>query len=198
MSNAHRLAQARLGALTDAQVQQLWVMLDPTNLDATAPAWLRAVVAVVQQGHAESARTAAAFYNAYRAAEIGAGVAPVAPVAVALDTERVITSASVTGPIRAKAAMRAGKSLDEAMRLGREGSGSASGRQAMRAGRDVVREMARSDKRTTGKWARVSSGNGCDFCEMLADRGAVYSEDTADFETHDHCSCSAEPEFNRS
>jgi hypothetical protein len=35
----------------------------------------------------------------------------------------------------------------------------------------------------------------CDFCEMLADRGAVYGEASADFEAHDHCSCSAEPVF---
>ena len=39
-------------------------------------------------------------------------------------------------------------------------------------------------------WARVTSG-GCDFCEMLAGRGAVYSADTARFETHDHCRCDA-------
>jgi hypothetical protein len=30
---------------------------------------------------------------------------------------------------------------------------------------------------------------------MLADRGAVYSEATADFAAHDHCGCSAEPVY---
>lgn len=39
-------------------------------------------------------------------------------------------------------------------------------------------------------WARVTSG-GCDFCEMLAGRGAVYSAETATFESHDHCHCDA-------
>lgn len=43
-------------------------------------------------------------------------------------------------------------------------------------------------------WRRVGVGE-CDFCQMLLDRGAVYSEATADFEAHDGCQCGAEPEF---
>jgi hypothetical protein len=41
-------------------------------------------------------------------------------------------------------------------------------------------------------WMRVGAG-GCDFCRMLIGRGAVYTEATADFESHDHCNCAAEP-----
>ena len=44
------------------------------------------------------------------------------------------------------------------------------------------------------KWARVGAGE-CDFCQMLIGRGAVYGRDTADFESHDHCACSAVPDF---
>ena len=40
-------------------------------------------------------------------------------------------------------------------------------------------------------WQRVTDGNGCAFCSMLAARGAVYSEATADFASHDDCGCSA-------
>jgi hypothetical protein len=40
---------------------------------------------------------------------------------------------------------------------------------------------------------RVLGGAGCDFCQMLAGRGEVYSAETADFEAHDHCGCTAEP-----
>jgi hypothetical protein len=43
-------------------------------------------------------------------------------------------------------------------------------------------------------WMRVGVGE-CDFCQDLLDRGAVYSEATADFEAHDNCRCSAVPEF---
>lgn len=43
-------------------------------------------------------------------------------------------------------------------------------------------------------WQRVGSGE-CAFCSMLIGRGAVYSEASADFASHDHCNCSAEPAF---
>lgn len=43
-------------------------------------------------------------------------------------------------------------------------------------------------------WQRVGVG-GCTsgFCDMLIGRGAVYSEATADFASHDNCKCSAVP-----
>lgn len=43
-------------------------------------------------------------------------------------------------------------------------------------------------------WERVGVGE-CDFCQVLIGRGAVYSEATADFESHDHCHCAAVPAF---
>ena len=43
-------------------------------------------------------------------------------------------------------------------------------------------------------WERVGAGE-CDFCQLLIGRGAVYSEASADFESHDHCHCAAVPAF---
>jgi hypothetical protein len=43
-------------------------------------------------------------------------------------------------------------------------------------------------------WKRVGVGQ-CDFCRMLIGRGAVYTEETADFQSHDHCNCSPAPEW---
>jgi hypothetical protein len=42
-------------------------------------------------------------------------------------------------------------------------------------------------------WKRVGDGSSCAFCSMLLGRGAVYTEATADFQSHDHCGCSAAP-----
>jgi hypothetical protein len=50
-----------------------------------------------------------------------------------------------------------------------------------------------ADPATSG-WQRTGSGE-CTFCDMLIGRGAVYSEATADFASHDHCRCSAVPAF---
>ena len=44
-------------------------------------------------------------------------------------------------------------------------------------------------------WKRVGAGQ-CDFCRLLIGRGAVYTEATADFPSHDHCNCSPAPEWD--
>jgi hypothetical protein len=55
----------------------------------------------------------------------------------------------------------------------------------------TVSRSAVADPAARG-WKRVGGG-GCDFCRMLIGRGAVYTEATADFESHDHCNCAAAP-----
>lgn len=57
----------------------------------------------------------------------------------------------------------------------------------------TITESSVADPSARG-WMRVGAGE-CDFCSMLLSRGAVYSEDTADFQAHDNCRCSAVPEF---
>lgn len=44
-------------------------------------------------------------------------------------------------------------------------------------------------------WQRVTDGDSCAFCSMLAGRGAVYSEAGADFASHIKCGCEAVPAF---
>lgn len=44
-------------------------------------------------------------------------------------------------------------------------------------------------------WQRTGAGE-CPFCAMLIGRGAVYTEASADFASHDHCRCSAVPAFD--
>jgi hypothetical protein len=60
--------------------------------------------------------------------------------------------------------------------------------------RDVVTRSSIADPSAKG-WMRTGAGN-CDFCAMLITRGAVYSEATVDFASHDHCNCGAAPAFN--
>ena len=60
--------------------------------------------------------------------------------------------------------------------------------------RDVVTRSSIADPAARG-WMRVGSGR-CDFCAVLIGRGAVYSEKSVDFASHDHCNCGAAPAFN--
>lgn len=59
--------------------------------------------------------------------------------------------------------------------------------------RATITGSAVADPKATG-WQRVGSGE-CPFCAMLIGRGAVYTEASADFASHDHCRCSAVPTF---
>lgn len=45
-------------------------------------------------------------------------------------------------------------------------------------------------------WARVGDGSSCDFCRSLIGRGGVYTSETADFLSHDHCGCISAPAFH--
>lgn len=60
--------------------------------------------------------------------------------------------------------------------------------------RDTIVTNRRRDPSAVG-WRRVASG-GCKFCQMLAGKGAVYSEATARFAAHDNCHCTAQPVFS--
>lgn len=64
-------------------------------------------------------------------------------------------------------------------------------RRIANAARSTVMGSAVADPGARG-WQRTGSGE-CAFCAMLIGRGAVYSEASADFASHDHCNCSAMP-----
>lgn len=66
-------------------------------------------------------------------------------------------------------------------------------RRIANAARDTIRGNSVRDGSADG-WQRSASG-GCDFCQMLAGRGAVYTEASADFASHDWCGCVAVPAF---
>lgn len=67
-------------------------------------------------------------------------------------------------------------------------------RRIANSSREVIRLSSIEDPAAKG-WQRSTSG-GCEFCRMLAARGAVYSDRTVDFSSHDHCNCVAVPAFN--
>ena len=57
----------------------------------------------------------------------------------------------------------------------------------------TIMESSLADPSARG-WQRETAG-GCAFCELLASRGTVYSEESADFASHDNCRCTAIPSF---
>lgn len=59
--------------------------------------------------------------------------------------------------------------------------------------RDTILTNRQRDPQAAG-WRRVASG-GCNFCQMLAGRGAVYRESSVRFASHPSCHCTAQPVF---
>ena len=61
--------------------------------------------------------------------------------------------------------------------------------------RRTITDSAIEDPQAAG-WSRVARPGACDFCRMLADRpGAVYTERSVVFKSHDNCGCVAAPSW---
>lgn len=194
LTEQHRLAQIRIAQLTTAQMLHLWRIIDPAALATTSAAWLAAALQLVQGSHRASAGISRSYYQALRQAEVGAPLRATVG-APAFDVRAARTSLFVTGPISIKRAMTRGVDLAAAANTAQASSAASSARQALAGGRRTLLDLARADDQAVG-FTRVTSGNACEFCQMLADRGAVYfSEDSAGFEAHDRCNCEPEPVF---
>jgi hypothetical protein len=109
-----------------------------------------------------------------------------------LDPRLVAISLIVSGPVRLRKATEL--TLPRFEQIAEVEVSRAGSRHALNGGRELVREASLADARARG-WARVTSGKACKFCSMLAGRGAVYSEETVDFQAHDGCHCQAEPAY---
>ena len=190
LTELHRLAQARLGALTMVQMAAVWPLLDPERLDETFATWLVAAQGVVATQRAQSATLAANYLTSYRAAETGER-ASVTALATVPQARAVATSLIVTGPVAIKSAMGRGKLRSAAAETAKATSAAAAMRHVLNGGRETIIDHVRHDKRARG-WHRVTSGRACPFCASLT--GVVFTG-PADFRAHDHCSCSVEPVY---
>ena len=196
LTEAHRRTQLQIRATVLRQMVQVWPMLDPVRLDQTSPAFLAAATQLVLGGRELSSRASMLYLQQFRAAEGVPGAAPIILEQPSRETvEAVRTSLTVTGPVAIKQAAARGTLSSVAARTALATVSAAAVRHVLNGGRNVTISSVREDPRARG-WARVASANACAFCAMLAGRGGVYTEATADFEAHDACGCVAEPVFS--
>lgn len=188
----HRRQQLALQAQTIRDLLALWPAWNPRD----QASWDRFVVlatTLVRLRNGQSAGLAAGYFDRFRVAEgIGAGgrvlLAEPPPEA------QIVRSLTQTGLVGTLRALSVGQTPEAALRNGFTRLAGAAGRHVLDGGRVTLIRSAGTD-RTSGGWARVTSGSPCYFCAMLASRGPVFSSDAADFEAHDHCSCTAEPVY---
>lgn len=191
LTDAHRQAQLQLraGALRD--FVELWPIW--TGDEASYQRLMVAALPLVRDYNGRSAGTASDYFDAFRRAEkIPATARPV--IAPPPPDSQILGTLHVTGIDMTRRAIAAGQSAQAAMRTGLTRNSGTVTRLVLAGGRDTVALSAEADRRCLG-YARVTADNPCAFCAMVAGRGPVYSEDSVDFEAHDHCSCGAEPHY---
>lgn len=191
LTRAHYQAQVNVRAATLQRAARVWPAFDITNIDRSWQPVQQALTAIVWTGHRQSADLAAGYYQALRGSQgvKGATVVKTAAAPSITYLDKVFTYSGLIVPKKLLAAGR----RDAAERTLVHVLGDV-GRLVLNGGRDTLTASIAADPRARG-YQRVTSGNACDFCSMLADRGAVYGSESADFEAHSHCSCSAEPVF---
>jgi hypothetical protein len=74
------------------------------------------------------------------------------------------------------------------------------GKYVLAAGRQTITTSTDRDPRASG-WRRITRPGACNFCTMLAGRGAVYKEHTVHFAAHGgagggECNCAAVPDWD--
>jgi hypothetical protein len=191
LTEQHRQGQLQLRAAAIRDFALIWPLWQGDEqsfgrlVDATVP--------LVGAHYQASATFAAAYFDAFRRAERVTGGRVVARRGT-LNVERVVASLHVTGRVMTRRALAAGHSPQQAMQTALVRTTGAVSRHMLAGGRDTVILSAAEDRSARG-WERVLSGDPCEFCLMLAGRGAVYSADTADFRAHDHCACAAAPAY---
>lgn len=157
---------------------------------ATGDAMISQLTTLTKDRHAQSMGAAADYLNKHTTA---LGQPRLKLVLPKLLTEDITPSLYVTTFRFVGSAMARGMSLDAAKQnVLVTGSGS-TGRLALSGGRETI---TRTTIKNGAGWARVTSPGACEFCLMLEDRGAVYGEASVDFESHDHCGCTAEPDYS--
>jgi len=179
-----------------------WDLLDPRDLDRTAPAWAASVMRLIADFREDSAEAAQNYYTQFRAVELPNAGHP-APVVERRESGRRVnsrrrstrapsrgglrrvtiewdneddaaeTSLLVMGPSNIKAKRKRGKSPEEAAREALVEAGGSAGRHVLTGGRTTHLELVENDPEAIG-WLRVTDGDPCAFCAMLSSRGPVY------------------------
>lgn len=191
-ADTHQAVQATLSARMVSVLDQVWGLLDPSDLEGSLPRFVAALTAILTRYGAASAAAADTFYQSQR---IRAGVngrmpRPRAEVVPEVAVDQVVVDSVATAI----------------------GSGAAAGERALDSeaeqlvldqSRRLIMSTAQLDRAARG-WARVVEPGACSFCLMLAMRGAVYkSKATGNFRAHTRrpdgsggdCRCHAEPVF---
>ncbi len=191
LTERHRRAQVALRAAALRDFTRLWPLWrgDERSFRRMAAA----SVPLIRAYHSQSSALTSGYWEAFRRAErVGGSAGP--RIGPPLAEDAIIGTLFVTGQEMTRNAIAAGFSPQAAMQNALVRTSGTVTRLTLSGGRDTLVLSTAADRQARG-WVRVTSGDPCAFCALIASNGPVYSEDTADFEAHDHCSCTGEPSY---
>lgn len=194
--DVHRQAQLRVRGVALAELLAVWrTTIDPDRFVDSWQSTQPLVEASVHTNRAIAAGIAAAYYRDVRRLAGHRGRVDITQ-AREVARERLGVSLGVTGPVTYVRAVRRGLTASQATERALSSVAGAVGRHVLDGGRDTIVQTVHTDTSARG-WERITDGDPCAFCAMLAGRGAVYtSKSTAGFQPHDRCGCSPEPTFD--
>lgn len=192
LDSEFRREQQQLNKDAVRRLTALFPALNLADIDRTAPGWVLAVEQSTAQHYAMSQSLAQRYYEASRGA---AGyLDEVSFKLPGMNGAALRASLTFKGPYTAKKLLSRGVMADDVARLLFGTTGGIALRHGQAGARDTIVTASNADAKCYG-WRRLTSAGACDFCLFLADRGAVYREETAEFGAHDNCGCSAAPVF---
>jgi hypothetical protein len=194
LTEQHRLAQLQVRTRALRDYLALWPIWegDEESFGQLAIASL----VLVRAYHGLSASVAAGYFQSFRQAE-GVDGEAVTRLAGPVDADKVVAGLHVTGRKSVAKSLTAGRTPEDARSAALTRTSGTVTRQVLTGGRETILLSVAEDKDARG-WARVTDGDPCAFCALLASRGPVYKADTVDFEAHDACGCAAEPVYGKS
>ncbi|WP_309049120.1 hypothetical protein [Streptomyces sp.] len=194
----YRAAQRGLSRLLVRDVRGLRRLILPSRLRTSVPDWIAAVQAVVDQYAQTSAALGAEFYEAQRdaAGVTGPFTVPVADPPPEKKSEAGLRWATKDVWQREPDAATPAQlePLDVRLEQAEKKAELVAQKLVTDTGRSTVLRAVRQDRQATA-WARSAALGACAFCKMLASRGAVFAQDTVDFQAHDGCHCGVIPVF---
>lgn len=174
---------------------RLFPMWNPFEI-GSLEAFSAAVTLLAQQRSLDSAALAARYFEMYKAIDLGLTAGKAAVLAEPPSVAQVTAAIRATAVASFWRGIGNGLGVDEAKAMARDRLGGSVGRLAMQGGRRTLTDAIGGDPYYRGRFIRVTDGNPCAFCAMLASRGPVYlSADKAGASRryHDSCGCSVMP-----
>ena len=189
LTAAQKRDQIRHASAVLARSKIAWSRyLDVDNLDGSFPAWVLIMEEIVQGGFDGSASLAAGYLHRFAEAE---GFTVNGVPDVLFDRAKLVEEMLVNGPVSIKQKIAKGMSPDAAKDAALERWLGVVQERTMDGGRDFLIGASKYSGKA-GRWRRVTDGEPCAFCAMLAARGPVYTSETVKFDSHERCGCTAE------